>query len=164
MTLIEWYCRLREFFFYILGHANQTSLYKIAQVCTTYNRSKVWGPVGCNCQKFILEVLDRLNLRFAPEAFIDRINQGDYDLTIVGPEGLQPSSTASLNSMDSLRIIGTTCFHGQSTFYSLTTAYYALNELKITEEVMPVMQLPLRVLRYVPLTTGLRLIRSGGAA
>ena len=149
--------------FYILGHANQTSLYKIAQVCTTYNRSKVWGPVGCNCQKFVLEVLDRLNLRFAPEAFIDRINQGDYDLTIADPEGLQPSSTASLNSMDSLRIIGTTCFHGQSTFYSLTTAY-PQNELKITQEVMPVMQLPLRVLRYVPLTTGLRLIRSGGAA
>ena len=134
-TLIEWYYRLREFFFYVLGHANQTSLYKIAEVCTTYNRSKVWGPVGCNCQKFVFEVLDRLNLRFAPKgemkAFIDRINQGDYDLTIADPEGLQPSSTTSLNSMDSLRIIGTTCFHGQSTFYSLTTAY-AQNEFKIT--------------------------------
>ena len=162
-TLIEWYYRLREFFFYILGYANQTSLYKIAQVCTTYNRSKVWNQVGCNCQKFVLEVLNRFNLRFAPEAFIHRINQGDYDLTIADPEGLQPSSTASLNSMDSLRIIGTTCFHGQSTFYSLTTAY-AQNELKITQEVMPVMQLPVRVLRYIPLTTRMRLIRSGGAA
>lgn len=88
-TLVEWYCCLREFFFYILWHANQTSLYKIAEVYSTYNRSKVWGPVGCNCQKFVLEVLDRLNLRFALEAFIDRINQGDYDLTIADPECLQ---------------------------------------------------------------------------
>ena len=87
--MIEWYCSLREFFFYILGHANRTSLYKIAEVCTTYNRNKVWGPVGCNCQKFVLEVLDRLSLRFALEAFINRINQGDYDLTIADPEGLQ---------------------------------------------------------------------------
>ena len=119
------------------------------------------------CRLQLPEVCFRSSLslepQICPEAFIDRINQGDYDLTIVGPEGLQPSSTASLNSMDSLRIIGTTCFHGQSTFYSLTTAY-PQNELKITQEVMPVMQLPLRVLRYVPLTTGLRLIRSGGAA
>ena len=135
-------------FFYILGHANQTSL------TTTYNRSKVWGPVGCNCQKFVLEVLGLLNLRFSPETTI-------WQLLI--PKVCKPSSTAPLNSMDSLRIIGTTCLHCQSTFYSLTTAY-ALNELKITQEVMPVMQLPLRVLRYVPLTTGMRLIRSGGTA
>ena len=79
----------RILFLYSWAYTNQTSLYKIAQVCTTYNRSKVWGPVGCNCQKFVLEVLDRLNLRFAPEAFIDRINQGDYDLTIADPECLQ---------------------------------------------------------------------------
>ena len=92
-TLIEWYCRLKAFLLYFLGYANHTSLYKIAEVCTTYNRSKIWSPVGCNSQKFVLEVLDRLNLRFAPEgemkAFIDRINQGDYDLSIVGPNGGQ---------------------------------------------------------------------------
>ena len=92
-TLIEWYCRLKGFFLYFLGYANNTSLYKIADVCTTYNRSKVWNPLGCNCQKFVLEVLDRLNLRFAPEgemkAFIDRINQGDYNLSITDPNGRQ---------------------------------------------------------------------------
>ena len=97
-TLIEWYCRLKEFFLFFLGYANHTSLYRIADVCTTYNRSKVWNPVSCNCQKFVLEVLDRLNLRFAPEgemkAFIDRINQGDYDLSIVGPNGLQTVFTS----------------------------------------------------------------------
>ena len=92
-TLIEWYCRLKEFFLHFLGYANNTSLYKIAEVCTTYNRSEVWNQVGCNCQKFVFEVLDRLNLRFAPEgelkAFIDRINRGDDDLRIVGPKGRQ---------------------------------------------------------------------------
>ena len=97
-TLIEWYCRLRDFFLYFLGYANHTSLYKFAKVCTTYNRSKVWNPVGCNCQKFVLEVLDRLNLRFAPEgemkAFIDRINQGDYNLSITDPNGLQTVFTS----------------------------------------------------------------------
>ena len=97
-TLIEWYCRLKEFFLYFLGYANHTSLYRIADVCTTYNRSKVWNPVGCNCQKFVLEVLDRLNLRFAPEgemkAFIDRINQGDYNLNITDPNGLQTVFTS----------------------------------------------------------------------
>ena len=97
-TLIEWYCRLKEFFLYFLGYANHTSLYRIADVCTTYNRSKVWNPVGCNCQKFVLEVLDRLNLRFAPEgemkAFIDRINQGDYNLSITDPNGLQTVFTS----------------------------------------------------------------------
>ena len=97
-TLIEWYCRLKEFFLYFLGYTNNTSLSKIAEVCTTYNRSKVWNPVGCNCQKFVFEVLDRLNLRFAPEgemkAFIDRINRGDYDLSIVGPNGLQTVFTS----------------------------------------------------------------------
>ncbi|CAH3025467.1 unnamed protein product, partial [Porites evermanni] len=97
-TLIEWYCRLRDFFLYFLGYANHTSLYKIAEVCTTYNRSKFWGAVGCNCQKFVLEVLDRLDLRFAPEgemkAFIDRINQGDYNLSITDPNGLQTVFTS----------------------------------------------------------------------
>ena len=97
-TLIEWYCRLKEFFLYFLGYANNTSLSKIAEVCTTYNRSKVWNPVGCNCQKFVLEVLDRLNLRFAPEgemkAFIDRINQGDYNLSITDSNGLQTVFTS----------------------------------------------------------------------
>ena len=97
-TLIEWYCRLKEFFLYFLGYANHTSLYRIADVCTIYNRSKVWNPVGCNCQKFVLEVLDRLNLRFAPKgemkAFIDRINQGDYNLSITGPNGLQTVFTS----------------------------------------------------------------------
>ena len=97
-TLIEWYCRLKEFFLYFLGYANHTSLYKIADVCTTYNRSKFWGPVGCNCQDFVKEVLDRLNLRFAPQgemkAFIDRINRGDYDLSIVGPKGRQTVFTS----------------------------------------------------------------------
>ena len=97
-TLIEWYCRLKEFFLHFLGYANHTSLYRIADVCTTYNRSKVWNPVGCNCQKFVLEVLDRLNLRFAPEgemkAFIDRINQGDYNLSITDPNGLQTVFTS----------------------------------------------------------------------
>ena len=92
-TLIEWYGRLKEFFLYFLGYANHTSLYKIAEVCTTYNRSKFWGPFGCNCQDFVKEVLDRLNLRFAPKgemkAFIDRINQGDYDLSITDPNGWQ---------------------------------------------------------------------------
>ena len=92
-TLIEWYYRLREFFLHILGHANQTSLYKIAEVCTSYNRSKFWGPVDCNCEKFVIDVLKTLNLKFAPEgemkAFIDRINQGDYDLSISDPDGLQ---------------------------------------------------------------------------
>ncbi|CAH3137010.1 unnamed protein product [Porites lobata] len=92
-TLIEWYYRLREFFLHILGHANQTSLYKIAEVCTSYNRSKFWGPVDCNCQKFVIDVLKTLNLKFSPEgemkAFIDRINQGDYDLSISDPDGLQ---------------------------------------------------------------------------
>lgn len=84
---------IKGFFLYFLGYANNTSLYKIADVCTTYNRSKVWNPLGCNCQKFVLEVLDRLNLRFAPEgemkAFIDRINQGDYNLSITDPNGRQ---------------------------------------------------------------------------
>ena len=102
-TLIEWYCRLKEFFLYFLGYANHTSLYKIAEVCTTYNRSEVWGPVSCNCQKFVLEVLDRLNLRFAPEgemkAFIDRINQGDYNLSITDPDGLQTVFT-SVHDLD----------------------------------------------------------------
>ena len=97
-TLIEWYCRLKEFFLYFLGYANQTSLYKIADVCTTYNRSKFWGSVGCNCQDFVKEVLDRLNLTFAPQgemkAFIDRINRGDYDLSIVGPKGRQTVFTS----------------------------------------------------------------------
>ena len=97
-TLIEWYCRLKEFFLYFLGYANHTSLYKIAEVCTTYNCSKFWGAVGCNCQKFVLEVLDRLNLRFAPEgemkAFIDRINRGDYNLSITDPNGLQTVFTS----------------------------------------------------------------------
>ena len=92
-TLIEWYCCLKEFFLYFLGYANHTSLYRIADVCTTYNRSKVWNPVGCNGQKFVLEVLDRLNLRFVPKgemkAFIDRINQGDYNLSITDPNGRQ---------------------------------------------------------------------------
>ena len=92
-TLIEWYCRFKEFFLNFLGYANHTSLYKIAEVCTAYNRSKVWSPVGCNSQKFVLEVLNRLNLRFAPEGemktFIDRINQGDYNLSITDPNGLQ---------------------------------------------------------------------------
>ena len=92
-TLIEWYCRLKEFFLYFLGYANHTSLYKIAEVCTTYNCSKFWGAVGCNCQKFVLDILNRLNLRFSPEgemkAFIDRINQGDYNLSITDPNGLQ---------------------------------------------------------------------------
>ncbi|CAH3137009.1 unnamed protein product, partial [Porites lobata] len=86
------------FFLYFLGYANHTSLYKIAEVCTTYNRSKFWGPFGCNCQDFVKEVLDRLNLRFAPKgemkAFIDRINRGDYDLSIVGPNGLQTVFTS----------------------------------------------------------------------
>ena len=102
-TLIEWYCRLKEFFLYFLGYANHTSLYKIAEVCTTYNRSEVWGPVSCNCQKFVLEVLDRLNLRFAPEgemkAFIDRINQGDYNLSITDRHGLQTVFT-SVHDLD----------------------------------------------------------------
>ena len=97
-TLIEWYCRLKEFFLYFLGYANHTSLYKIAEVCTTYNRSKFWGPFGCNCQDFVKEVLDRLNRRFAPKgemkAFIDRINRGDYDLSIVGPNGRQTVFTS----------------------------------------------------------------------
>ena len=97
-TLIEWYCRLKEFFLYFLGYANHTSLYKIAEVCTTYNCSKFWGAVGCNCQKFVLEVLNRLNLRFAPEgemkAFIDRINRGDYNLSITDPNGLQTVFTS----------------------------------------------------------------------
>ena len=97
-TLIEWYCRLKEFFLYFLGYANHTSLYKIAEVCTTYNRSKFWSPFVCNCQDFVKKVLDRLNLRFAPEgemkAFIDRINRGDYDLSIVGPNGRQTVFTS----------------------------------------------------------------------
>ena len=97
-TLIEWYCRLRDFFLCFPGYANHISLYKFAKVCTTYNRSKVWNPVGSNCQKFVLEVLDRLNLRFAPEgemkAFIDRIIQGDYNLSITDPNGLQTVFTS----------------------------------------------------------------------
>ena len=102
-TLIEWYCRFKEFFLNFLGYANHTSLYKIAEVCTAYNRSKVWNPVGCNSQKFVLEVLNRLNLRFAPEgemkAFIDRINRGDYHLSIAGPNGL-PTVFKSVRDLD----------------------------------------------------------------
>lgn len=102
-TLIEWYCRLKEFFLYFLGYANHTSLYKIAEVCTSYNRSMFWSPVVCNCQKFVLEVLDRLNLKFVPEgemkAFIDRINKGNYNLSITDPNGRQTVFT-SVRALD----------------------------------------------------------------
>ena len=90
-TLIVLFNAISRYFLHFLGFANRSSLFKIAEVSTHYNRSHKWDPISCNCQKFVIDVLERLGLKFAPEgemkAFIDRINAGYYELSIMSPDG-----------------------------------------------------------------------------